>query len=168
MPSDDKRKKNKYLEEDEETGGQTGEEGSGGQTGQVEFRDFISAGESLRDDQLSGEEKRRLLLVHQNTHATAVLKQKKLLAERRLLKEGKLSLEAFRAGQMANTGYKIHPLSEKAQFSGKDKQVSDLPTENEANTNDKKQEELQYQYNLTHRPEYAHQPKFNPKPTPYR
>ena len=66
-------------------------------------------------------------------------------------------------GAGMNAQYRINPvLANKAQFSGVDRQVNALPNENVAETNNEKKEELQYQYNLRHRPQYAHAPKFIP------
>ena len=85
-----------------------------------------------------------------------------------MVKEGKITLEAYRKnrqgyGQGGESRYKNHPmLSDKAQFSGIDPQVNAVPNLNEAETNQDKRNELQYQYNLVFRPENA--PKFNPKP----
>lgn len=169
MSQDDEfKKKFRVITNDkvtEEEGGETGESGTtGGQSGQIEFREFIG-GVPLRDDLLTGEEKRRLLSVHEGAHEGAVKKQKDTHDQRKALKEGKISLPAYRQG-LASGGssqYKSHPmLSDKAQFSGIDRQVNNLPTENIAETNNDKREELQYQYNLVHRPQHAM--KFNPKP----
>lgn len=167
---DDKNKKPKLLPEqliDDESGRGTdeGSGGKGGKGGGIEFREFITSGERLRDDLLTGDEKRRLLSVHEGQHEGVVKKQKSTRDQRKQLKEGKVSLPAYRQGLASQGGsqYKSHPvLSQKAQFSGIDRQVNSLPTENVADTNQEKRDELQYQYNLVHRPENA--PRFNPKP----
>lgn len=165
---DDYKKKFRIITNDEpkeEEGGESGESGTGGRSGQIEFREFIGV-LPLRDDLLTGEEKRRLLAVHEGAHESAVKKQKDTRDQRQLLKEGKVSLPAYRQGLAASGGvsqYKSHPtLSNKAQFSGMDRQVNSLPNEQISDTNNDKRQELQYQYNLVHRPQHAM--RFNPKP----
>lgn len=154
----------------EETEGESGsgESGAGGKSGQIEFRDFLAGGERLRDDLLSPEERKRLLAVHKDTTVSNIQKQKERKEQYKALKEGKVTVAAHRAGMAAvgaNPQYKTNPvLANKAQFSGTDRQINALPTENMAETNNEKRQELQFQYNLRHRPEYAHTPKFNPKP----
>lgn len=156
--NDDKRKMTQLPHEQDD-------DGSSGQSGSIEFRDFIGGGGSLRDDMLPFDEQKRLLAVHNNTHEGRVKKQKELRDQRKDLKDGKTPLANYREGLKAGmrSQYPAHPaLSDKAQFSGADRQVNSLPTENNAETNDADRNELQAQYNLRHRPEVA--PKFNPKP----
>lgn len=168
MSIDDKFNKKKDIQEDEE--GQTGQ-GGGGKSGQVEFREFIGSGaERLRDDLLPPDEKKRLLSVHQKTNEINVKKQKDVMEQRKNLKQGKVALNTFHQGlqgaEMAGQ-YKANPaLKDAAQFSGIDRQVNALPTENIAETNPEKREELQYQYSLRYAPENA--PRFLPKPTPFK
>lgn len=169
---DDYKNKIKFLALDDlsddagevETG-DTGEGSQGGAAGEIRFKEFISLGEKGRDDLLTGEDRRRLLAVHETAHEADVKLQKETRDQRKAVKEGKVSLAQYRDGLSKGqfTQYKSHPmLSAAAQFSGTDRQINALPTENLAETNQDKRNELQYQYNLVHRPEHA--PKFNPKP----
>ncbi|MFZ2314303.1 MAG: hypothetical protein WAW86_01415 [Gammaproteobacteria bacterium] len=146
---------------------QNGEEteGTGSNSGQIEFRDFIRADQS-RDDMLPPDEIRRLLVVNKNLHETKVKKQKTLRDERQALKDGKIDLKDYRHGMAEQSNYKAHPLlSEKAQFSGRDRQVNDLPNENIADTNPADRNELKNNYERKYQPQNA--PKFTPKLTPY-
>lgn len=154
----DKYKKNSGDDDDTDAG-------SGGQAGSVEFHDFLGVGGESRDDQLSAAERERLLSAHHGLHEALVKKQKATREERKAMKEGKLSRENYREGlQNKSSQFPSHPiLSDKAQFSGIDRQVNNLSTENLADTNDDLRNELNHQYNLVHRPENA--PKFNPKPS---
>ncbi|EKD70929.1 MAG: hypothetical protein ACD_46C00327G0008 [uncultured bacterium] len=165
MSSEDKKKLIKKIEDHEDESGTDTGTSTGGKSGQIEFRQFISTGEKLRDDLLSPEERKRLLSIHQATHESRVEKQRKLRDERKDLKEKKIPLQAYREGlgRGMNSQYKSHPvLSRKAQFSGVDRQINTLPTENIAETNQDKRNELEYQYRLRYALENA--PKFNPKP----
>ncbi len=139
---------------------------SGGASGQVEFQNFIHAEQARRDDLLPPDEIRRLLAVNKNLHETKVKKQKALRDERKALKEGQTNLQDYRQGLAEQSNYKPHPiLSEKAQFSGRDRQVNDLPNENIADTNPNDRHELKNNYEKKYQPQNA--PKFTPKPTPY-
>lgn len=137
-------------------GGETeGDSGKGGKGGAIEFRDFL-APERLRDDLLPADEKKRLLIVHRETHEIRVKKQKEQSEIRKALKEGRIPPQAYQQGlRQGDRPYKVHPISLKAQFSGIDRQVIALPTEHIAETNQEKKEELQYQYNLHYQPEMA-------------
>jgi hypothetical protein len=154
------KNKHTYLDDDEDDSGQSG------QTGQIAFRDFLAANERLRDDLLPPDEKKRLLIVHRDLHKDYVKKQKEAQDQRQALKEGKVSLHAYRQEKgLSGTAHAFsnHPiLSNKAQFSGIDKQVNALPNENLAETNPKNRHELELR--LTNR--LTNQPKntFNPKP----
>lgn len=154
---------------EEDEGGQSGgsgEAGKGGKSGEVGFR-FKT--EIYRDDQLSPAELQRLIDIHEDLHKGFVDKQKLLRKDRQLIKEGRKSLASqHRAGlgmggQGRASPYKKHPISNSAQFSGIDKQVIGLPSENEAKTNDELRNDLENRYN------YRLQPtrQFNPKPRPY-
>ncbi len=169
--SDNKYKKTALLQheldETEGESGQTGTSGTGGQGGQIEFKDFLASTDSVRDDLLSGEEKKRLLSVHETVHESRVKKQKALQEHRQAVKEGKISLQDYRQGlgNNASSQYKINPaLADKAQFSGIDRQENPLPNENIADTNQDKRQELDLQYRLRYQPQNA--PKFNPRPSP--
>ena len=155
MAEEDKYKKKNGLIDDE-----TGDAGKGGKGGQIEFKDFLAEGHS-RDDLLSETEKRRLLSVHHDTHELLVKKQKELIAQRKALKAGKIPLPAYHQGLGAAMGsqYKANPvLADKAQFSGIDRQVNQLPNDYIADTNQANRDDLQLRY----APQNA--PRFNPKP----
>jgi len=169
--SEDKYKKTALLphevEEVEGGSGEAGESGQGGKSGQIEFRDFLASTENVRDDLLSGEEKKRLLSVHEIVHEERVKKQKALMEQRQAVKDGKISVENYRQGLSggASSQYKVNPvLADKAQFSGIDRQENPLPNENNADTNQEKRQELDLQYRLRYQPQNA--PKFNPRPSP--
>lgn len=159
MALDDKNKKNA------EEGGSESGTGSGGQGGKIEFRDFLATGPD-RDDLLSSEEQRILLSQLADIHEQKVKDQKQKRDEYKNVKEGKVALQDFRAGKMGmgvSAQYKVNPkLANKAQFSGVDRQVNVLPTENHADTNENDRNELQDE--LRYRMGYQATPKFNPKP----
>lgn len=166
MSNDDKKyNKKQWLDESDGAQGD-GEKGSSGASGHIEFQDFLAAGLGQRDDLLSPDERKRLISVHKETHERRVQEQLNTAKERKALKEGKLSLRSFYENmrEVVTAVFKTHPISRKAQFSGKDRQVNEIPG-NVAETNNDKRNELQYQYNLRHRPQHTHTPKFNPKPT---
>lgn len=151
-----KRGKNKLDEEGDDSSGQ----GSG-----IEFRDFMTGLGSQRDDQLPPDELKRILLIHGEAQEERVKKQKELRDQRKDLKSGKISLDAYRQEKQAGmrSQYPPHPaLSNKAQFSGIDKQNNPMPTENNAQTNEANRNELELQYRLQHQPQLAQ--KFHPKP----
>jgi len=151
--------------EDDETG-QDSASGTGGQSGQIEFHDFLATGANVRDDLLPYDEKRRLLSLHKDIHELRVKQQKEKRDQYKNLKEGKIPLNAYRDGLRASGGsaqFKTNPiLAQSAQFSGIDRQVSGLPTENIADTNQEQRDELQNE--LRYRLGYQPAPTFNPKP----
>lgn len=166
---EDKYKKqiltNQEIEDESGEGGTSGTgEGAAGASGQIAFKDFLAT-ERLREDLLP-EELRRLLSVHQDTHELNVKKQKDLREQRQAVKEGKINLQAYRnglGGGGANSNYRPNPvLADKAQFSGIDRQVNQLPTDNAANTNEGDRDKLENEYRLRHA--LTPQPSFNPKP----
>lgn len=162
---DDKYNKKLIINEHEEgSEGESGEAtGTGGQSGQIEFRDFLAAGERLRDD-LSPEELKHWLAILTGDSEQRIKDQKNKRDQYTDLRNGKTQLHDFRAA-MGRTDYSRHPiLSEK--FSGTDPQISPIPDANIADTNNDKRNELQYQYNLRHHPEYAPTHTFTPKLTP--
>jgi hypothetical protein len=150
--------------DEEGQGGEGGQTGSGGKSGEIGFR--IQT-EIFRDDLLHPGEIKRLLQIHSEAHKEFVNKQKILRKERAALKEGRKDYSAQQRGTHSGgttvSRYKKHPISNKAQFSGIDKQVSTLPSENEAETNEKLRNDLENRYN--HRLQPTRQ--FNPKPRPY-
>ena len=167
--AEDKRylKNNRLGEEspsDDDEG--TGTTSFGGQSGQVEFREFLSNGDGKK--KITPAEERHTLAIHKTINHNAVLKQKRTMDDYRLLREGKLPLEVFRQGKMGyeNASHKVHLLATKAQFSGSiDKQVVEIPGLQDAKTNDEKKAELRHQPG--NRNEYKEEPKFRPKPTPF-
>lgn len=144
------------------TGGEgTGDEGRGGVGGKIRFKFRDAAMLPPRDDVLPESEIRRLLIVHKDLHKDRVDKQKSTRKERSALKEGKIHLRANQGfGLGGGSQYKTHPLSNKAQFSGIDKQTIGLPTEFDAETNLEMREKLENR--LVHRAA----PKFTPKLRP--
>ena len=153
------------TEEDE-----SGDSGHSGGSG-VEFRFDISPGER-RDDLLSSKEK-HLLKIHHDLHYDLVKKQKIERKNRNEIKEGKRPAVANNysvgnSGYGMNQGGKPHPLSQKAYFSGIDKQVIGLQSENLANTNEGEKEELKAREELKLQNRFQHKnvPKFNPTPRP--
>lgn len=171
MASDDKYDKNKlknihYLNPDHEDDDETGT-GSGGQSGGIDFVDFLSNPESIRDDLLSPEQKKQLLSNHQDINEDKVKKQKSKRDDYKALKDGKTNLQAFRAEKRGDNAYKTNPiLAASAQFSGAvDKQVNPNPQENNAETNNEKKNELRLNHDLKHDNKPA--PQFNPTPRPY-
>lgn len=156
----------KQTEDDsDQTGesGETGESGQGGQTGQIAFTDFLASGKHLREDLLPDEIK-RLLAQHNDVNEASVKKQKDKRDQYKALKEGLMKLRDFREKLGRLNEYRNHPiLSNKAQFSGIDKQVNALPSEAELKTNDAPRNELENQYRLRYAP--TAQPRFNPKPS---
>jgi len=158
-----KKKRNKRQEDEDREGGGASSSGSG-----VQFRDFLGDKQANRDDLLSAEEIRRLMVVHGDVHEIKVKKQKELRDQRKSVREGKVSLNAFRQGLMGGglaSQYKVNPiLADKAQFSGIDSQVTPLPDENIAETNPDLRDALEHQYRLQNQPRNA--PHFHPKPKP--
>lgn len=149
---------NKGQHDDEGTGE------SGGQSGQIEFRDFINPGAS-REDLLPPDQRKRLLSEHDAQHAERVKKQKIARDDYKAVKNGKKSVQSLREGRGSglNSTYLPHPkLSQQAQFSGIDSKVSPNPADNVADTNEADRNDLENQYRLQHAPKF--QPKFNPKP----
>jgi hypothetical protein len=145
---------------------QDGEGGLGGATGEIGFRykDAMSIGP--RDDALPPTEIKRLLAIHKEIHKSYVDKQKQARKERRSIKGQQERLKR-RAGLGLGTGggssrFKAHPISNKAQFSGIDRQVIGLPTENMENTNEAQRNELENRNELR----LQNAPRFNPKPRP--
>lgn len=153
--------------DDDSQGSQGSQGGQGGKTGKIGVRVKT---EISRDDLLAPSEVRRLLQAHQNLHKSYVDKQKQLRKERAAIKEGRKDLAAQLRSQHGRGGsgglsrYKKHPISNKAQFSGMDKQVSTLPTEFEAETNSEMRNDLENRYNYRFQPAPAR--RHLPKPRP--
>jgi hypothetical protein len=146
----------------------TGSDGSSGQGGAIEFRDFVTPRSASRDDNLPPDELKRMLATHNLAHELLVKKQKETRDQRKQVKDGKVTLDNYRQGLASANGssnYPPHPLlSNKAQFSGIDKQTNPVPTEANTQTNDQNRNELENQYRLTHQPQPQMGKKFNPRP----
>lgn len=167
MSSDDEYKKKPLNDSDKDgEGGETGTgSGTGGQGGKIAFRDFLATGENLRDDLLPFEERKRLLATHKDINEVKVKQQKEKRDHYKDLKNGKIALNTFRGlmGKGMSSQFKPNPiLANQAQFSGIDKQVTGLPNENLAETNQDKRDELLNE--LRYRLGYEARPSFNPKP----
>jgi hypothetical protein len=157
---------------EDENQGDDGDESSGsqgGRSGQVEFHDFLSPGGS-REDLLSYDEKKHLLLIHKDGNEIRLKKAKDLIADRLKIKEkvGKFLHSVYEYGksfaQGAHNQYKPNPaLHDKAQFSGVDKQVSPDSTINDAITNEAERQEPENEYRKRFTPELT--PHFRPTPT---
>jgi hypothetical protein len=160
-----------------ETGGETGGEGKGGQAGEIRFRFRDAAQLPPRDDALPPSEIKRLLIVHKELHKSRVDNQKTTRKERQALKEGRLNQVASYQQRMAgfegiqgSSKYKQHPISNRAQFAGIDKQLIGIPTEFNAETNLEMRDKLENKNRLTHRNELRNElrnenrytPKFRP------
>ena len=142
---------------------------SGGTTGEIEFHYKDAAQLDNRDDLLTPAEKKRILAVLPEAHKDLVHKQRQTREERKALKEGKKSAELNqKRGLGSGAGYqsrfKEHPISQKAQFSGIDRQVIALPNQNEAETNPEMKDRLEnrLENRLTNR--LQNTKTFNPKP----
>lgn len=150
----------KHINPNEEEEGS----GTGGRSGDIQFRDFLNPG-ALRDDLLPPDEKKRILSAHREGHEARVQKQKEKREQYKAVKEGKTPVSALREslGSGMNSAYRAHPLlSDKAQFSGVDAQINPNPADHLADTNANDRDELENQYRLRHAPQIT--PKFNPKP----
>lgn len=151
-------KKNKQQVTDDD-------DSKGGKSGAIEFVEFIKTADSLRDD-LPQSKVKQLLNAHYQEHDERVKKQKEERENRKAIKEGKKKDHKqgmLGALEASNAEYRSHPLlSESPQFSGIDKQVTHLPTENVADTNHLQRERLNNEYRLRYAPNIT--PQFNPKP----
>ena len=131
---------------------------NGGQSGSVQFRDFLGSSDTLRDDlrtKLPPDVIKRLLSVHQQGNEARIQKQKDLADQRRQLKEGNVSLQNYRenlGAQSMASQYKVHPAFDKSpQFN--DRQVANVPADFIAETNDELRNKLQHDYQLKYNPE---------------
>ena len=166
MSSDDKydKKNNPFTEREED---ESGDEGSGGQGSGIAFVDFNDSHAERRDDQLSGDEQKHLLIMHKEVHEDKVKHQKEKIELNKQLKNGKDARSSYGVGApgggSSDWQYKENPAL--ANFGkGVDIKVSSLPNENVAETNQAQRDELQNELKLR----LGQQPKFNPKPAgPY-
>jgi len=156
--------KNKFPHDGESDSSESGGDdtsGTGGQSGHIEFKEFIT-NEALRDDLLSEDKRRQYLGTHDRITEGVIKKQKGTRDRYQQLKEGKLSLDKYRQekGMSASSSYPPHPsLSNQAQFSGADPEVNSLPDRYEADTNNENRNELEYRYNLVNRPQNVPRPE---------
>lgn len=151
------------INNDKEEWEEEGDEGQSGVGGKIEFRYKDAASLGPRDDMLPPHEIQRLLVVHRELHKERVDKQKSTRKERSALKEGKVYVRSAAQqalGVRSSSNYKKHPISNKAQFSGRDSQVTNIPTDFDAETN------LEMRNKLENRFTHTNIPKFNPKPRP--
>lgn len=161
----DKYGKNDHLTD----GDEEDESGSGGSSGQIEFVDFLNTNAERRDDLMSEQDKRHLLIMHKEVHEEKVKHQKEKIERNKDLKAGKEQRQSYGFGAPGSPGgggsfqYKENPAL--ANYGkGVDNKVIGLPNENIAETNQANREELQNQL----RNKLGMQPKFNPKPSgPY-
>lgn len=153
---------------DDKTGEGEGGQGEGGLGGKIHFKFSDAAMLPPRDDALPPSEIRRLLTVHKEIHKQRVDRQKLTRKEREALKEGPKHLqEGYRqalSGGGGGSSYKRHPISNKAQFSGIDKQTIGIPSEFDAETNLEMRDRLENR--LENRLQNRNVPKFNPRPRP--
>lgn len=145
--------------------------GSGGQSGEIQFRYQDAMSVAPRDDALPPGDERRLLAIENAQHKSAVDRQRNLIKERQAKKEGRIFFnpdnqnsfglgEGFDPGAGQNPN-KPHPITQFAQFSGQDPQVVAIPGENRDTNNLEKRNELKYQNQL----KLKNAPKFNPRPS---
>src|SRR3990167_7225091 len=118
--------------------------GTGSVGGAIEFHDFISVNNHLREEKLPPDVIKDLQSRHKRKHEALVEKQKKERDYRHDVKEGKVTPEMHKQNKAErNSGFPPHPtLSDKAQFSGIDKQENQIPTNSETQTNDADRNEL--------------------------
>jgi hypothetical protein len=156
------------IDDDEDEG--TGTDGGSGDIIHFRYKDILAA--EPRDDLLPASKIKHILAMHDELHKTRVDKQKQIRKERELLKSGRtitpemkyqIQMGRSTGGGGSASNYKTHPITQKPQFSGMDQQVSALPTENKAETNQELKEALENRHQLR----YQNAPTFNPKPRPY-
>lgn len=158
---------------DEDESGESGS-GSGGQSGEIEFRFKDDRFGPTRDDLLPPSEIKRLHIVLKDVHKGHVEKQKQLRDERAALKEGKYVAPAkgeyhksLGSGAGSPSKHDSHPLlSKKAQFDGVDKQVVGIPSLNEANTNSELKAELENRLENRLENKLRNTPHSTPRPLP--
>lgn len=162
----------KFGDFDEDFEDFQGDEGEGGEGGEGKSGEVGGPRihiETSRDDLLSPSEINRLLEVHREYHKGYVDKQKLTREDRAALKEGRKTLRQQQQMGMGlgrgqgSSPFKKHPISDRAQFSGIDRQVSFDPRNFDADTNAEKQNENELKYNLNFQPKR----QFNPKPSPF-
>jgi len=159
--------------ENHDESGESGRSGSSGSKVKIHL-----PSDARREDQLSPNELRRLLRVHEDLHKTRVDRQRRLRAERQERKEGPQNLTTQRRYGIAQGGssgtvspYKKHWLSTTAQFSGIDRQTTPVPGDSlQENTNEDMRNELQnrLENKLQNQLRLTHDKKFiPPTPRPY-
>lgn len=149
------------LDEGDESGGESSTGGTAGGTGtEIHFRYKDVLSDAPRDDALPQiTDIKHALAIHKDLHKFLVDKQKQTRKDRANLKEGKLTATmdySLGKGYGAQSGYKEHWVHKK--FRGRDRQISAVPTQYDANTNEQLREQLENKLRL------RHAPKFNPRP----
>ena len=143
-------KENYLPKDDEEEGGTTG---TGGQTGEIHFRYHDVLSDKPRDDNLPPAEQAKFVALHEAKHKILVIEQRDEIKAREAAKEGKKLFNNANNYGLGNGGggasnFKTHWLSNTRQFGvGRDNKVANLPTQDEANTNDKQKKELDHKLN---------------------
>ena len=150
-------------DEDDTSGTGTGESS-------IAFQDFVTSGlgSQQRDETLSVDEKKRLLLVHKTNHEAKVKNLKSTLEQREQVRQQQISLAEYRQGKGFGQGMgltKQHPLSQTAQFGSGAIDPKVNPAEMDAEINDDLKQELQYQHRLENRLENRNDNRYSP-PTP--
>lgn len=161
MLTDDKYDKN---DDTSEGGSSTGSEG-----GKIGFVDFLNPHSAARDDLLSEKDRKHLLGVHKDVHKSKVELQKDKLTQIKNLKNGKMTLGAYRAsmggGGYGPSAFKNNPAL-KNYGRGIDPKVIGTPNEVDAQTNNDKREELlndlRMRLGYQAKPMHTYTPKFKP------
>lgn len=147
----------KEKEDDESEGS-----GTGGQTGEIKFRFHDPMMGPMRDDLLPASEINRLLSVLSDHNQVSIKKGKDKREYYNQLKEGKVPNQ-YELGGMANHR-EPHPLLSEKLRGIRDQQVTSIPQDYKADTNEELKDRLENR--LENRLQLKNAPKFNPKPRP--
>ncbi len=161
MVNDDKY----HKKDDEDEGGKSGSS-TGSQGGTIGFVDFLNPHSAGRDDLLSEKDRKHLIDVHKDVHKLKVELQKDKITQIKNLKNGKITLGAYRAnmgGGHGSSAFKNNPAL-KNFGRGIDPKVIGVPNEMAADTNQDKREELLN--DLRMRLGFSPAPSFAPKYKP--
>lgn len=153
---------------DEEGGEGQGGEGRGGKDGKIHFRFKDAASLEPRDDMLSPNELKRLLIVHKDIHKARVDNQRTTMEERKAAKEGRLHqlashqerLMGMRGNSAASNFKSNHPLNNHAQFAGIDNKINSIPNQSTVETNQELRDKLENRFQHQFVPRSA--PTFRP------
>lgn len=154
-----------------EASGQSDDSGSlGGATGEVHFRYKDAMSTDPRDDQLSPAETTRLLSAHEAAQKARVDRQKQARKERQAQKEGRVTLRAAHTGAGLRAGvgvgsrssFKTHPISQKAQFSGMDRQIVPDINLNKRDINDERRSEVENRLENRNELRLQNAPRYTP------